>query len=323
MVHPIAEASATSPFGSLSVAKFYAHHSVSHTSAYVINSAGLKLFSQSWLPLPPANIIGTISVLHGFKDNSSWILQLTCVHFAKLGFATCAIDYQGHGNSEGLRDYIPNINTVVHDCSSFFTSFRSKYPISVPSFLYGESLGGAIALLIHVNSSTKERPWDGIILHGAMCNISKCFKPLWPLEHLSFLAAKLIPTWKVIPTVSLPHVSYKEDWKRNLALACPNRGLGFPRAATGHEFVRLCSELQTRFGEVVAPILILQGGGDSVCDPKVATELYEQAQSKDKTLRVYEGMWHVLTGESGNDVELVFGEIGRWLLQRAQGVNDA
>ncbi|KAG0582907.1 hypothetical protein KC19_3G094900 [Ceratodon purpureus] len=43
----------------------------------------------------------------------------------------------------------------------------------LPFFLYGESLGGAIAILIHLQ---QPELWQGIILNGAMCGIGK-FKP--------------------------------------------------------------------------------------------------------------------------------------------------
>lgn len=55
----------------------------------------------------------------------------------------------------------------------------------VPFFLYGESLGGAIAVLIHLQ---QPELWQGIILNGAMCGIGK-FKPPWPAEHLLSLVA--------------------------------------------------------------------------------------------------------------------------------------
>ncbi|RYR17565.1 hypothetical protein Ahy_B03g062273 [Arachis hypogaea] len=69
-------------------------------------------------------------------------------YFAKAGFATCAIGNQGHGFSDNLIAHIPDINPVVDDCIAFFDEFRSCFDPSLPSFLYSESLSGAIALLI-------------------------------------------------------------------------------------------------------------------------------------------------------------------------------
>lgn len=317
MVHPIAEANDHSPFGTLTPEEFYTRHSVTHASEFITNSRGLKLFTQWWIPNPPTKLIGTLAVVHGYTGESSWTVQLSAVYFAKAGFATCAIDHQGHGFSDGLIAHIPDVNPVVDDCISFFESFRSRFDSSLPSFLYSESLGGAIAILITLRRGGL--PWNGLILNGAMCGVSDKFKPPWPLEHFLSLAAAVIPTWRVVPTRgSIPDVSFKEEWKRKLAIASPKRTVARPRAATAQELLRICRELQGRFEEVDVPFLAVHGGDDIVCDPACVEELYSRAGSKDKTLKIYDGMWHQLVGEPEENVELVFGDMLEWLIKHAQ-----
>lgn len=212
--HPVAEANESSPFGSLSPDEFYARHSVTHGSEFLTSRKdGLKLFTQWWLPLQQQPLRGVVCVVHGFTGESSWFVQLTAVHFAKHGFAVCAIDHRGHGFSEGLVAHVPDIEAVVDDCVSFFNAFRARHaPPDLPAFLYGESLGGAIALLISLRREgiVPERRFDGVVLNGAMCGISDKFKPPWPLEHFLSIAAFLVPTWSVVPTRgSLPNLSFK------------------------------------------------------------------------------------------------------------------
>nr|GMD48781.1 caffeoylshikimate esterase-like [Ipomoea batatas]GME16023.1 caffeoylshikimate esterase-like [Ipomoea batatas] len=65
----------------------------------------------------------------------------------------------------GLKAHILDINPVIDDCVAFFDSFRDRHvPLDLPSFLYAESLGGAIALLItlHRVDSTTKQLFDGI-----------------------------------------------------------------------------------------------------------------------------------------------------------------
>jgi hypothetical protein len=83
MAHPVAEASEDSPFGSLTADEFYARHKVSHGFEYITNARGLRLFTQWWTPLPPTQPIGILAVVHGFTGESSWLIQLTAVFFAK------------------------------------------------------------------------------------------------------------------------------------------------------------------------------------------------------------------------------------------------
>ncbi|KAK8969826.1 hypothetical protein KSP40_PGU010952 [Platanthera guangdongensis] len=320
MVHPVAEANDRSPFGNLTAEEFYTRHKVSNDSSSFINPRGLRIFTQWWIPLPETSpVIGTICVVHGFTGESSWLILLTAVHLAKAGFAVCAMDHQGHGFSDGLAAHIPDIVPVVDDCISFFGSFRDRFPPSIPSFLYSESLGGAIALLIHLRGPDLSRRWDGVVLNGAMCGISAKFKPPWPLEHLLWIAASVIPTWRVVPTRgSIPEVSFKVDWKRRLALASPRRTVARPRAATALELLRICRELQGQFEKITLPLLIVHGGEDVVCDPACVEELHRRAASEDKTLKIYPGMWHQLVGEPDENVELVFGDIVDWLRTRSE-----
>ncbi|KDP44357.1 hypothetical protein JCGZ_20037 [Jatropha curcas] len=317
--HPVAEANEESPFGTLSPAEFYSRHRVTHSSEYITNSRGLKLFTQWWTPLPPTEIIGCVAMVHGYTGESSWFVQLTSILFAQSGFAVCAIDHQGHGFSDGLDGliyHIPDLNPVVDDCIQFFNRFRETHAPNLPAFLYAESLGGAIALYITLRQKGK---WDGLILNGAMCGISDKFKPPWPLEHLLFIVAAVMPTWRVVPTRgSLPDLSFKEEWKRKLAVSSPRRIVARPRAATALELLRVCRDLQGKFEEVEVPLLIAHGGDDLVCDPACVEELHRRATSRDKTLKIYPGMWHQIVGEPEENVNLVFGDMMEWLKSRAE-----
>ena len=86
-------------------------------------------------------------MLHGYNSETSWLFELTAVAIAKAGFLVCAIDLQGHGYSDGLPGHIPNIEPIVCDCVQFFDSIKVDHP-KLPAFIYGESLGGAIAILV-------------------------------------------------------------------------------------------------------------------------------------------------------------------------------
>ncbi|BAF04796.1 Os01g0317500 [Oryza sativa Japonica Group] len=88
MAHPVAEADEKSPFGRLTAEEFYARHGVVNSSSTFVNPRGLRIFTQRWVPAGvDAPLLGAIAVVHGFTGESSWMVQLTAVHFAKAGFA--------------------------------------------------------------------------------------------------------------------------------------------------------------------------------------------------------------------------------------------
>lgn len=76
------------------------------------------------------------------------------------------------------------------------------------------------------------------------------------------------------------------------------------------------------FEQVTLPFFVLHGETDTVTDPEVSRALYERASSKDKTIKLYPGMWHGLTsGEPDDNIEKVFADIITWLDKHAN--NDA
>lgn len=69
--------------------------------------------------------------------------------------------------------------------------------------------------------------------------------------------------------------------------------------------------------QVTLPFFVLHGEADIVTDPEVSRALYEQASSRDKTIKLYPGMWHGLTsGETDENIEIVFADIIAWLDKR-------
>ncbi|KAL6978388.1 acylglycerol lipase, partial [Sarracenia purpurea var. burkii] len=95
-----------------------------------------------------------------------------------------------------------------------------------------------------------------------------------------------------------------------------------PRLKTALEMLRASMTLEDSLGEVTLPFFVLHGEADTVTDPEVSKALYERAGSKDKTIKLYPGMWHGLTsGEPDNNVEIVFSDIIAWLDNRC-GVLD-
>lgn len=66
--------------------------------------------------------------------------------------------------------------------------------------------------------------------------------------------------------------------------------------------------------QVTLPFFVLHGEADIVTDPEVSRALYEKASSRDKTIKLYPGMWHGLTsGEPDENIEIVFSDIIDWL----------
>lgn len=200
------------------------------------------------------------------------------------------------------------------ECSDFMRDmedYRNK-----SRFLYGESMGGAVALLLHRKDPTF---WDGAVLVAPMCKISEKVKPHPVMITLLTQVEEIIPKWKIVPTKDVIDSAFKDPVKREKIRKNKLIYQDKPRLKTALELLRTSMDVEDSLSEVRMPFFILHGEADTVTDPEVSRALYERAASTDKTIKLYPGMWHGLTaGEPDENVELVFSDIVFWLNERSR-----
>jgi alpha-beta hydrolase superfamily lysophospholipase len=80
---------------------------------------------------------------------------------------------------------------------------------------------------------------------------------------------------------------------------------------TGAEILGALRRVRRRMEAVEVPLLLLHGTGDMVTDPEGSRQLQVRAGSADKTLRLYEGLYHDLFHEP--ERERVLDDVLEWL----------
>lgn len=282
---------------------------------YIRNSRGVQLFTCRWLPLS-SSPKALVFLCHGYGMECSGFMKGCGTRLATAGFGVFGIDYEGHGRSRGARCYIKKFNNIVNDCDDFVKSiceleeYRDK-----GRFLYGESMGGAVALLLHRKDPTF---WNGAVLVAPMCKISEKVKPHPVVINILTRVEEIIPKWKIVPTKDVIDSAFKDPIKReeirNNKLIYQDK----PRLKTALELLRTSMSVENSLHQVTIPFFVLHGEADTVTDPEVSRALYERASSSDKTMKLYLGMWHGLTsGEPDQSVDTVFVDIISWLDKRS------
>ncbi|KAL5232498.1 hypothetical protein ABZP36_031274 [Zizania latifolia] len=284
---------------------------------YVTNPRGLRLFTCGWLPAS-SSPKALVFLCHGYGMEVSGFMKACGIELATKGYGVFGIDYEGHGKSMGARCYIQKFEHLVDDCDLFFKSicdmeeYRNKN-----RFLYGESMGGAVALLLHRKDPAF---WDGAVLVAPMCKISEKVKPHPVVVALLTQVEEIIPKWKIVPTKDVIDSAFKDPLKREKIRKNKLIYQDKPRLKTALELLRTSMDVEESLSQVTMPFFILHGEADTVTDPEVSRALYERAASADKTIKLYPGMWHGLTaGEPDDNVELVFSDIVAWLNDRSHG----
>ncbi|MEG4286792.1 alpha/beta fold hydrolase [Microcoleus sp. A006_D1] len=103
-----------------------------------------------WLPAANPQPLGTLLYLHGKGFNIGANINQS-YRLRQFGFSVLLIDYRGYGRSQGS---FPSENRVYEDAETAYNYLVKQRQLS-PSkiFLYGHSLGGAVAVELAVAHS--------------------------------------------------------------------------------------------------------------------------------------------------------------------------
>ncbi|KAM0853836.1 hypothetical protein ACQ4PT_050817 [Festuca glaucescens] len=286
---------------------------IKYEEGFTVNSRGNRLFTCKWTPkkLQPKAMI---FICHGYGGECSISMADTAARLVHAGYAVYGIDQEGHGKSPGPKGYISSFSDIVKDCAGYFKSVCEKAENKMKKrFLYGFSMGGTLVIQLHRKDPTY---WDGAVLLAPMCKLGDDMRPhpvvVGALKMISFV----VPSWRVIPAPDkLDKVCKDPQFKKEIR-GNPYMYKGNLALQTGNELLAVSLDIEKNLEDVTLPFLVLHGEDDVVADPEGSRLLHERASSRDKTLKLYHGMWHVLMAEPPADVERVFADVTSWLEER-------
>ena len=265
----------------------------------LVTDDGLRLFTRHWRPDGPRR--AAVALVHGYAEHSGRYDHIAAT-FAEVGVATYAFDLRGHGQSEGRRVYVDDFNRYLDDLGLFLDKVRAHSP--GPLFLFGHSMGGLISLAFVLN---RHPELQGLLLSAPALQVNPDLAPI--LRRFARLLGWVAPT---LPTVRSPQGAISRDPKVVAdAESDPLNYHGRIPARTGAELLRVGDAVRQRLTELTMPFLVLHGTGDRLASATWSQQLYEQAAAADKTLRLYDGLYHETFNEPEN--KRVLRDLRNWL----------
>jgi alpha-beta hydrolase superfamily lysophospholipase len=261
----------------------------------------VSIFTRGWRPEGKAR--GVVVIAHGFNSHSGQYLWVADQLVAD-GLAVYALDHRGRGKSGGERFYVEKFADHVSDLATFIKLVKSREP-GLPVFLLGHSAGGVISCLYTIENQSE--------LAGLICE--------------SFAYQVPAPDFAIAVLKGLSHVAphahvlklKNEDFSRDpKVVKAMNEdpliaGESQP-TQTIAEMARADDRLKKEFPAIKLPVLILHGTHDKATKPSGSQYFYDNAGSKDKTLKLYEGHFHDLLNDVGK--EAVMADIVAWINAR-------
>lgn len=273
---------------------------------HLVNADGQYLFCRYWKPNGTPKAL--IFVSHGAGEHCGRYDELAQM-LKGLDMLVFAHDHVGHGQSEGERMVVSDFHIFVRDVLQHVDTIQKDYP-EVPIFLLGHSMGGAISILV-----AAERPtyFSGMVLISPLVLANP-----ESASTMKVLAAKLLNF--VLPNMTLGRIDSSVLSRNKSEVDVYNSDPLVCRAGVkvcfGIQLLNAVSRVERAMPRLTLPFLLLQGSADRLCDSKGAYLLMESSRSQDKTLKMYEGAYHVLHKELPEVTKSVLHEINTWVSHR-------
>jgi len=257
-----------------------------HHEGYFKSIRDTNIYYQYWLPEGEPKAI--LLVAHGIAEHSGRYMNVVN-HFVPAGYAVYGIDHIGHGKSDGKRVCVERFQDYTKTLKKYFDMIRG-WQAEKPIFLVGHSMGGLISaayLLEHQDELT------GVVLSGPGIKVPD------NISNAVIFAGKILSV--VMPKAGIIQLD-AEGICRDPAVvdAYVNDQLvytGKITARLGAEMLKTMEHVTESATKIRLPIMIVQGGSDKLVDPSGAQLLYDSVSSEDKTIKIYDGLYHEVFNE--------------------------
>ncbi|GAB93922.1 putative monoacylglycerol lipase [Gordonia rhizosphera NBRC 16068] len=252
---------------------------------------------------PEGDAVRTVVIAHGLGEHGRRYRHVV-ERLVDAGSVVAVPDHLGHGRSGGKRLRVQRFSDFTDDLDTVITEVADERR---PTFLIGHSMGGCIALDYALDHPDR---LSGLILSGAAVAPGADLSPI--MIKLAPLIGRIAPG---LPTTALssasisrdPQVVADYDADPLVVRAKIPAGLGGAMLATMRSFPE-------RLPTLHMPLLILHGSADALTDPAGSEMVARLAGSDDKSLIVYDGLYHEIFNEPEQD--RVLDDVTGWLAAR-------
>jgi lysophospholipase len=263
---------------------------------------GPLLFGQSWGPATAPR--AAVLVVHGLAEHSGRY-GLTAAALNDAGFAVHAVDYRGHGRSEGGRVHVDDVGDYVADVRAALEEVRRRNP-GLPVFLLGHSQGGLIALKAALDDPGAI---DGLVVTSPFLAVHPASRPSAFVRALARVMLRLSPR-RPLPTsldvrLLSRDTSVGEAYARD-PLVSHAASAGWLRAIGQAQ-----RDVRARAPRLRVPTLLMAAGSDRLVDAEATRQFAREAAPDAVEFVWWDGFYHEILNDQGR--EEVLARIVRWL----------
>jgi alpha-beta hydrolase superfamily lysophospholipase len=274
-----------------------------HLEGIFTGARNTRIFYQAYLP--EDQVRASIIIVHGLGEHSGRYENVVN-YLAPLGYALYSFDLIGHGKSEGERAFIEQ----YEDFTDTLTLYKNKvrgWQVDKPLFLMGHSMGGLIACEYLIDHSDE---FIGAIISAPLIMVPD------NINKATILAGKILS--RIAPNMGITAVDptgvSRDPDVVNAYETDPLVFHGKTTARLSAELLKAIMRVNDEIGKITVPFVVLQGSDDKLVNPRGSRMLYEHAGSDDKSMRIYDSLYHEVFNEPERDQ--VLADVASWLDKR-------
>ncbi len=245
-----------------------------------------------------------VAIVHGLGEHAGryrdWAERL-----CRENFGFVAMDYRGHGRSQGKKGHTPSYASLMDDINLFVRHSRELFP-GIPLVLYGHSLGGNLALNYTLDHP---RSVDLLVLTGPWLRLA--FDIPAPVRSVGRVLRALFPG--LVQGNKLEQEALSRD--PEIVRAYREDPLVHDRISLNMLFSVVDNGLLAlqQGGRLSVPTLVMHGEADRITSCPASRELAETNPGL-ISLKTWPGYYHEIHNEPGK--EEVFEYLASWLKQQ-------
>jgi len=268
-------------------------------------SDGIKLFYRHY---QAESERARMVISHGLGEHSGRCGNVV-ERLLPKGISVWVPDHRGHGRSGGRRGHVLNFVQYLTDLRQTVDLARKDMPAEMPCYMLGHSLGGLIALYFAQRHSDLI---DGVVASSPCLGMVIEVPPLKKVLG-SFMSC-------VWPGLTMSNELDAARISRDPAVvrAYESDPLVHDRVSARF-FTELMQAMETvnqQASALKVPILMQVAGEDFLVNAESSGLFFDKLTVEDKTLQVYDGMYHEIYNAPQEERKRVLNDLEGWLLQR-------
>jgi alpha-beta hydrolase superfamily lysophospholipase len=248
---------------------------------------------------------GRLVIAHGLGEHSGRYAHVI-EKMVRMGISVWALDHRGHGRSGGKRGHIESFNQYLLDLKQMIGIAKNKAPEKMKCLLLGHSMGGLMALAF------AEEPAgliDGVVASSP--GLAPAIKVPVIKGFMGKLMSGVWPGLTFDNELDSSHLSHD----RSVVQAYDSDPLVHRRVSARWftEYMTTGDRTLHHGSKITIPILMQVAGDDRLVDAKASKTFFETLTADDKTLHVYDGLYHEIYNERDEGRQRVLSDLEHWL----------